>query len=480
MLVSRWFFVLLWAAIPCQWTFAESVRQNILLICVDDLRPELNSFGATYIHSPNIDELAQRGRAFVRHYVNAPTCGASRYTLLTGCYGPGDNWALFKRSLEPPSPTASPNSPVGAPSMPQWFKDKGYTTVSVGKVSHYPGGRGGKDWNDDASPEMPRSWDEHLMPTGPWKHPRGAMHGLANGEIRGDAQKMALLQSTPGADTIYPDGLITNEAVHQIKRLAQTTKPFFLAVGLIRPHLPFGSPQKYMQHYAGAELPPIPHPSKPAGKTTWHHSAEFMKYFRDGKDPNTDAEFADKVRRHYAACVSYADAQVGRLVKALDASPAAGNTIIVLWGDHGWHLGEHSVWGKHTLFEESLHSPLIILAPEVNQPGNVTQAMVSSVDVFPTLCELAELPHPTYAVGKSLVPQLKDTGVVGHDVVAYHHNHTTLRTETHRLILGKNGHVELYDHTNRGETENIAKTHPQMVEELSAKLTKALESRWMK
>ena len=243
---------------------------NILLLCVDDLRPELNCFGKDYIHSPNIDKLAAQGRAFHHHYVQAPTCGASRYTLLTGRYGPGSNGALFSRAKElQDSPAAV------APSMPAWFRQHGYTTVSVGKVSHHPGGRGGADWDSDDQPEMPNSWDRHLLPAGPWQHPRGAMHGLANGQIRtNNAKQMDVIQSVEGPDSIYPDGLITDEAIQQLDQLAgaATDKPFFLAVGIIRPHLPFGAPAKYMEHYRDVELPPIPHPDKPQGKTTWHGS----------------------------------------------------------------------------------------------------------------------------------------------------------------------------------------------------------------
>ena len=142
---------------------------NILLICVDDLRPELKCFGVDYIQSPNIDKLASLDRPFHRHYVQAPTCGASRYTLLTGTYGPASNGALFSRANN-----------IQHPSFPGFFRKHGYTTVSVGKVSHHPGGRGGSDWDEDAKPEMPESWDRHLLPAGSWKHPRGVMHGLAN------------------------------------------------------------------------------------------------------------------------------------------------------------------------------------------------------------------------------------------------------------------------------------------------------------
>ena len=284
-------------------------QPNVLLLCIDDLRPELACFGKSYIRSPNIDQLAASGRAFHRHYVQAPTCGASRYTLLTGQYGPAGNDALFSRAKQIERGAVDP-------SMPEWFRNHGYTTVSVGKVSHHPGGRGGPDWDDPSQIEMPGAWNRHIEPSGPWKHPRGAMHGLAHGEIRTDVSKMDLFQSAEGEDSIYPDGWTTDESLRQLDKLAaDSDHPFFLAVGIIRPHLPFGAPARYMQPYRGVELPPIDHPNKPAGKTTWHASGEFMKYNRWGKNPNEDHDFADQVRRHYAACVSYADAQVGRILR---------------------------------------------------------------------------------------------------------------------------------------------------------------------
>ncbi len=156
-----------------------SDKPNVLLICVDDLRPELGCFGVQYIRSPNIDRLASQGRIFRNHYVQAPTCGASRYTLLTGRYGGADNYALFERAATMQAEPASI-----PPSLPAWFRQHGYTTVSVGKVSHHPGGRGGDRWNDHSQLEMPESWDLHLLPAGPWQDPRGWMHGLAHGEIR--------------------------------------------------------------------------------------------------------------------------------------------------------------------------------------------------------------------------------------------------------------------------------------------------------
>ncbi len=452
-------------------SFAADEKPNVLLICVDDLRPELACYGVSYVQSPNIDRLASAGRVFRRHYVQAPTCGASRYTLLTGRYGGDSNSALFQRAAKM---KADPESVP--PSMPAWFRQHGYTTVSVGKVSHHPGGRGGKDWDDDAQPEMPNSWDRHLLPAGAWQHPRGWMHGLANGEIRVKAGEMDVLQAVEGPDSIYPDGISIDEALRQLGQLASDPqKPFFLAVGILRPHLPFGAPAKYLQPYRDAQLPPTLHPSKPAGKTTWHGSGEFMKYNRWKRDPNEDAEFALKVRRHYAACVSYADAQVGRVIEKLEETGAANNTIVVLWGDHGWHLGEHAVWGKHTLFEESLRSPLIVSCPGIEKPGESTDSMVETLDVFPTLCELAALPQPDFVHGVSLHPLLEEPASPGHPAISYGRGAKTIRTDTHRLIVHNGGHVELYDHTSaEEETKNVAEANPALVEELSARLEERL------
>ena len=453
-------------------TAPSKTRPNVLLLCIDDLRPELACFGKDYIHSPAIDSIAKTGRAFHRHYVQAPTCGASRFTLLTGRYGTASNAALFRRASQ-----IKKNADSVPPSMPAWFRQHGYATVSVGKVSHHPGGRGGKDWDDSEDLEMPHSWDRHLLPAGPWQHPRGSMHGLANGEIRKSAKDMDLFQSTAGPDSIYPDGLITDESLKQLDQLVndENSKPFFLAVGIIRPHLPFGAPAKYMEHYRDAILPTVDHPTKPVGKTTWHGSGEFMKYNRWKRDPNKDAEFAIEVRRHYAACVSYADAQVARVLERLDDLGQRDNTIVVLWGDHGWHLGEHAIWGKHALFEESLRSPLIISYTGIQQPGVKTNSMVETLDIFPTLCDLAELPKPDFVDGVSLQPILQSPTADGHDAISYASKGQTIRTATHRLVAHKGDYSELYDHTTpEAETKNIADENPALVERLRKKISDRL------
>ena len=435
-------------------------KQNVLLLCIDDLRPELKSFGVEYIHSPNIDKLAAKGRPFFNHYVQAPTCGASRYTLLTGTYGSYGNGALFSRGKN-----------IKHPSLPAYFRENGYTTVSVGKVSHHPGGRGGRDWDDNKSLEMPKSWDRHLLPAGPWQHPRGVMHGLANGEIRKNAKDMDIYQAFDGSDEAYPDGLITNEALKQLDQLAKAEAPFFLAVGIIRPHLPFGTPAKYMEPYKNIKLPPVPHPSVPSGKTTFHRSGEFMKYNRWGRNPNSDPEFAELVRKHYAGCVTYADALVGRILERLQKLGQTENTIIALWGDHGWHLGEHSVWGKHTLFEESLRSPLIFAHPSIPSKGEPSKAVVETIDIFPTLCDLAELPKPKFLHGQSLKPQLQSPCAPGHVAVGYSGSAKTIRNEEYRLIVHRKGETELYEQSSLDyPTNNLSEKKKEIVSSLKQQL----------
>jgi len=396
-------------------------QKNVLLICVDDLRPELASFGAAYIHSPNIDQLAKRGTSFHRHFVNAPSCGPSRFTLLTGRYGAPNNPALFTRAK------ALKKTPDEVP----------------GKVSHHPGGRGGGKWNDSKQIEMPGAWDRHLMPSGPWKHPRGAMHGLANGKIRFKG-KSPVIQAVEGPDSIYPDGLIVDEALKQLDLVTgDGSKPFFLAVGLIKPHLPFGCPKKYLDLYDGVTLPAIPHADKPEGLSTWHKSGEFFnQYSMWGKDPRKDQEFAEEVRRYYAACVSYADASVGRIIERLKQTGADKNTVIILWGDHGWNLGEHGIWGKHNLFEEALRSPLIIIEPGDTDLQQKSMAIVETLDIFPTVCDLMNVDKPDFVEGTSLAPMLEDPSLPGRTAISYTKQIRTLRTKTHRLVVHGEGKYE--------------------------------------
>ncbi|WP_339839205.1 sulfatase [uncultured Maribacter sp.] len=457
--------ITIFIALVCGGNLSFAQKKNVLIIFVDDLRPELNSFGANYIHSPNIDSLNARGRGFNRHYVNAPSCGPSRYAFLTGQYGleyrGESNQSLFKRA----EGVNDENVSI-APSMPEWFRNNGYTTVSVGKVSHHPGGKGGDNWNDSNILEMPNAWDKHIMPVAEWESPKGAMHGLAYGKVR-TPDNRNIIEVVDGNDNSYPDGHIAEEGLRQLGELAKGDKPFFLAIGLIKPHLPFGVPKKYLDRYENIQIPPALHSEKPKGKTTWHGSGEFMNYNRWDKDPREDKKFELELKKYYAACVSYADKHVGDIIQKLKKTGADKNTIIVLWGDHGWHLGEHAIWGKHSLFEESLRSPLIIYDPSMDNKGQMSNAIVESVDVFPTLCDMTTLPIPNFTEGISLKPLLDNADTQGHEAVAFISDATTIRTDQYRFTQHKNGAVELYDHqTPLAEQLNIAERNPKIIQQL--------------
>jgi iduronate 2-sulfatase len=448
-------------------------RPNVLFIAVDDLRPWLGCYDPKLAVSPNIDRLAKEGRRFARHYVQVPTCGASRCALMFGRYpgrlaGDAGNDAILKTAAKQP-----------LPALPALFRQQGYRTVSVGKITHFPGGRGGKGWVDGPV-ELPGAWDESLMPGGPWQTPEGAMHGYANGVTRQQAGKDRTLkpvsQSVAGDDRTFPDGWIGDEAVKRLKELAGGGKPFFLAAGLIKPHLPFAAPASHFAATAGISLPAFPAAEKPAFPTTWHASGEFRQYHFNEGDPFREPAAAVAYRKAYLACVRYTDAQVGKLLAALDASPAAKNTIVVLWGDHGFLLGEHGIWGKHCLFEEALHSPLIIRVPGQKQPGEASEAIVETIDIYPTLAALAGLPLSDAFDGRSLVPQLEDPAAASDGMAAgFWQGSATLRTDTHRLILsGKDRSiVELYDRReDPAETVNVATKQEEMAAGMKARLEK--------
>jgi iduronate 2-sulfatase len=456
-------------------TVDAAERPNVLFIAVDDLRPWLGCYDPKLAVSPNIDRLAKEGRRFSRHYVQVPTCGASRCALVFGRYpgrlgGDADNNAILKNAAKQP-----------LPALPALFRQQGYRTVSVGKITHYPGGRGGKGWAEGPE-ELPGAWDEALMPSGPWQTPEGAMHGYANGLTRQqagkDPVKKPVSQSVAGDDRVFPDGWIADEAVKQLNELAGDGKPFFLAAGFIKPHLPFAAPASYFEATAGIGLPVPKATEKPAFPTTWHPSGEFRQYRANEGDPFREPAAAEAYRKAYLACVRYTDAQVGKLLAALDASPAAKNTIVVLWGDHGFLLGEHAIWGKHCLFEEALHSPLIIRVPGQQKPGEAADAIVETIDIYPTLAALAGLPLSEAFDGRSLVPQLENPAAASDGMAAgFWQGSATLRTDTHRLIVsGKDrATVELYDHRgDPAESMNVAAKQKGTVEVLRSRLEKIL------
>lgn len=371
-------------------------RPNILLICIDDLRPELPSFGKDYIKAPHIEKLFSEGRLFKRHYVQAPTCGASRYAMLTGLYP--DNSEKLGNGYIPK------HNHIEQPTIPAHFRKNGYHTAAVGKVSHYPGNLTGKNWANKNTPEVPNAWDSAPQSNGEWKNAQALMHGYANGQAR----KKKVTPVMEAKDARYPDDAIMDGYREEFKKVTQQDKPWFLAVGLIRPHLPFACHTKYLDLYKDTKLPDIPANTHPEKDEFWHASRELLSQYQHDVDPRENAHQADMLRKHYAACVSSSDNHIGEIIDLLKQADADKNTIVILWGDHGWHLGEHKIWGKHSPYAVALHSPLCIKLPAMNQAGTPSSEIVETIDIYPTLCDLADIKKPIHLQGSSLTNILLD------------------------------------------------------------------------
>jgi arylsulfatase A-like enzyme len=281
------------------------------------------------------------------------------------------------------------------------------------------------------------------------------------------------------ADTGYPDGLIAEQAIEKLGELAKKGDPFFLSVGFFKPHLPFNAPKKYWDLYDENKIPLSPNPFIPenVNNASLHNSGEINGYQLGDeeaslKGPISD-EYARKLRHAYFACVSYMDAQVGKLMNELEKQGLAENTIVVIWGDHGWHLGDQLVWGKHTIFERALKSALIIKVPKSIQAGMQINKTVSSLDIYPTLMELCGVEMPFKTDGRSLVGLINNPTLPSWEEASYGYfsNGITVRTDRYRLtkyFRKAEPTIELYDHqTDPDETRNIAAEHPAIVENLN-------------
>jgi len=452
---------------------------NVLLICVDDLRPQLGCFGHRRMISPNIDRLADEGRLFTRHYVQVAVCGPSRCSMLTGKRQEAwDCWRELRKQK------AEPDRPV---SLPHLFRRNGYRTVCIGKVSHQPGGVIGKEAKVH---EVPFSWDLAYAPVGPWKTPWGAFFSYDKGRIREygygrDDRTMPAYEAADVPDTGYADGLNAAEAVRQLREMKD--QKFFLAVGFYKPHLPFNAPKKYWDLYDSERIELARNPFAPKNvdpEISMHPSFELTTHYHwpSGKGNVTEAE-ARTLRHAYFACVSYVDAQIGKVLDEVKRLGLDKNTVIALWSDHGWHLGEHAMWGKQTNFEVAVRSPLILKVPGMPERGKRAKSLVETVDLYPTLAELCGLDAPDDLAGISLVGMIRDPDRPGKGCAYSYHTRgplmgRTLRTNRYRIVHwadqeNKTVQVELYDHQiDPDENENIAARHPELIEELLSKLQK--------
>lgn len=452
-------------------------KPNVLLICVDDLRPELGCYGADHIKSPNIDRLASRGAVFTNHFVAVPTCGASRFSMLTGML-PRDSQHLSNNAIR------TFISGREASEIPETFihhlRRNGYYTVGIGKISHSADGLlyGYRDPVGSAR-ELPNSWDEMVFDAGKWGTGWHAFFGYADGTSRESRDKQVRpYESADVSDESYPDGLTAKLAVSKLKALRRKDEPFFLGVGFFKPHLPFNAPKKYWDLYDENKLPLTPSPDLPANvhPESLHSSGEFNGYLAGEEHPSLTNPASDpyqrRLRHAYFAAISYVDAQIGKVLDALDRLGLAENTIVVLWGDHGWQLGDHRVWGKHTLFDRALRSALIMRVPGKATDGRQIHRVVSSVDIYPTLMELCGVDMQFKTDGNSMANLLEDAQMEGWKDVsyAYYNRGITIRTPRYRLtkyFREAQPVVELYDHeSDPWENRNVADRFPGIVERL--------------
>ncbi len=367
----------------------EESKPNILFIMVDDLRPDLNCYGNQQIISPNIDDLARSGVLFERAYVQQAICMASRASLLTG-YRTNEHRIYSCRSVQELIP--------GVETMNRFFKNNGYNVLAKGKIYHH---------REDHVEQFGESWvpsdDSEKLPG------RGYITAEAieqlDGSGRGPAWEIADVE-----DHEYRDGFYARWAVEQIENFKDSDTPFFLGVGFYKPHLPFNAPRKYWDMYDPDAISLTTQPDYPENGSNYglHNFGELRNYTNipKGNEPIPD-DMARMLIHGYYACVSYIDAQVGLVMDALEKNGLKDKTIVVLIGDHGWKLGDHSMWCKHTNFELDTRVPMIISGPGIKS-NQRTSSFAEVLDIYPTLAEFAEFQPPSHLQGTSLLPVLQN------------------------------------------------------------------------
>ncbi|MFD1316379.1 sulfatase [Namhaeicola litoreus] len=434
-------------------------KPNILFIAVDDLKPELNFYGATHIQSPNLDKLASESLVFERSYCNVPVCGASRASILTGLRPTRHRFlnAFTKKDEDAPDVN----------SLPMTFLKNGYTTISNGKIYHH-GDDDKNAWNEIWHPET-----------------KGNYYALKeNSDLRTDDDRGPAFEVAEVADSVYSDGKIANKGIRDLRKLKKTGEPFFLALGFMKPHLPFNAPTKYWEMYDEKKitLPENYIQPETTPSRAFHKFGELRNYYGipQGNEP-IDDELANKLIHGYYASVSYVDAQIGKVLTELDRLGLAENTIVVLWGDHGWNLGNHKLWCKHVTFESSLRTPLVVKIPNVTK-GTKNNNIVEYIDVYPTLCELSGIEKPTHLEGLSLLPLFEGKSIDKNYAVSKFKDAVTLIKGSmfYTEWINDKGEVSdrmLFDHTNdRLELNNLAEK-PEYRESVY-ELSNDLRTKW--
>jgi iduronate 2-sulfatase len=469
--------------------FAAS-KPNVLLICVDDLKPALGCYGDQRVKAPHIDRLAARGVLFERAYCNQAVCAPSRNALLTGVrpttagiYDLGTNFRV-----------ASSN----AVTLPQYFMKHGYRTEALGKIFHV--GHGNHE--DPASWSVPH-WKAnsiaYALPESRANQGLTREEALFANQTEGvsNLPRGAPYESADAPDDAYPDGKIAAEAIRRLRAAKnKPDEPFFLAVGFLKPHLPFCAPKKYWDLYdrASFAVPALRMAPEGAPKFAPSGWGELRQYSgMPASGPVMDDQARALIHGYHAA-VSYMDAQLGKVLDELDRLGLAKNTIVLLWGDHGWHLGDHGWWCKHTNYEQATRIPLIVVAPGVTRPGTrAVNALVESVDIYPTLAELAGLPAPQVPQGiegKSFVAALREPSQGAKNYVFHVYPRgerigRAVRTVRYRLVEWKvpgaaadTAEIELYDYQDDLlETKNLAPDRADVVNRMRVMLATQPEAK---
>ena len=428
----------------------ENEQLNVLFIAVDDLRLQAGIYGQSQMITPSLDKLGSEGVVFSRAYCSVPVCGASRASLLSGLRPTPDRFVNYftKKDIDAPD----------VPSLPMWFKEHGYTTLSLGKIYHHK--------EDDIN-----AWSEKpYLPQvgiGFQSYITEASKKIVESNKTASNPNQVIgppFEAADVDDNGYPDGMLADRAMEDLNRFSKTGEPFFLALGFWKPHLPFNAPKKYWDMYNEEDMPLADNPFMPenAPKEAGHQWNELRGMY-DGvpqKGPVSD-ELARKLIQGYYACVSYTDAQIGKVLGELERLDLAENTVVVLWGDHGWHLGEHGLWCKHCNFDRVLNAPLMVRAPG-KASGAKTNTLVEFIDIYPTLCDLTGLKQPAHVDGKSFEPVLTDPDKKHKDAVfsRYHDGESVITEQYVYTEWIRNGEFVshmLYDHKNDpAENKNVA------------------------
>ncbi len=460
---------------------AASEPRNVLLICVDDLRPDLGCYGAEHVRSPNIDGLAESGVVFDQCHVQVAVCNPSRASLMTGLRPDRLGcWTLrfHFRETRPEAVT-----------LPQYLRRHGYTCEGYGKIFHNP-------WPDPRSWSRPHAWGgkSYTHYTAEQQaFVESVQAGLPNDAWQKRNLRGPITNAPDVPDEEHSDGALSRMAVERMKALGEAGEPFFLAVGFTLPHLPWCPPKRYWDLYDRDDLSLAVNPDVPKNAPAVALGTNYeLTHYADTIDlpPPLEGKVGEKRARRflhaYCAAISFVDAQVGVLLDALDKQGLADDTVVVLWSDHGWKLGEHNGWGKMTNFEIDTRVPMIVRDPRARANGRRCGQLVESLDLFPTICERIGVPAPDFVDGRSAAHLLDDpngqhTGAAFSQYLRDGLMGNAIRTDDWRYVEwremkgGAVRHRELYDHrTDHLENENVVGEHAAVAERLQGRLREVL------